>query len=101
MVFIDALGIFYAPDSRYNFYLVDQTWFYYYDGKWYKSKGPEGSWRYISYSRLPDVLKTLPERYIKKGNSSPQADAKPLKEKKGKAAKPKKKMKSSQKKRST
>lgn len=98
MVFIDALGIFYAPDSRYNFFLIDLTWYYYYDGKWYKSRSPEGSWRYISYCKLPDVLKTLPERYIKKRDSLLQADAKPPKEKKGKAVKPKEKMKSSLKK---
>jgi len=98
MVFIDTLGIFYAPDSPYNLYRVDGTWYYHYDQKWYKSHRHDGSWRYVSYSNLPDALQRLPERYIKKKNPPPEPESRASKGKKKKASGPKKKRESSSKK---
>jgi hypothetical protein len=88
MVFIEALGISYAPESPYNLYLVNRIWYYYYDQKWYKSSSHEGSWRYVSYSKIPDVLHRIPDRYIKKKDLPSQAGAKAPKEKRKKGARP-------------
>lgn len=95
MVFVDPPGIFYAPDSPYNLYRIEGTWYYYYDEKWYRSDRHDGSWRYLSPSKVPDLLKSLPERYIKKENGPLQADADSPKRKKGKNLRSKKKVKSS------
>jgi hypothetical protein len=90
MVYIDALGIFYAPESRYNLYLVGRTWYYYYEGKWYKSQSHEGSWRYVSSSKVPDVLQRLPEQYIKSKALPPNSGTGSPKEKKKKISRPQK-----------
>jgi hypothetical protein len=98
MVFIDPPGIFYAPDSPYNLYRRDRTWYYYYDEKWYQSDRHDGSWRYLPSAKVPDALKNLPDRYLKKENRTLPAEAEPPKGKKGKSLQPKKKMNSSPKK---
>jgi len=95
MVFIDPPGIFYAPDSPYDLYRIDRSWYYHYDEKWYQSERHDGSWRYLSPSRVPDLLKNLPERYFKKEGRPLPAEAGPHKRKKGKTVRPKRKMKPS------
>lgn len=98
MVFIDPPGIFYAPDSPYDLYRIDRTWYYHYGEKWYQSERHDGSWRYLPPSRVPDLLKNLPEPYLRKEGRPLPAEAGPSKGKKGKTVRPKKKMKSSPKK---
>ncbi|HZR47592.1 MAG TPA: hypothetical protein VFA47_12845 [Candidatus Manganitrophaceae bacterium] len=98
MVFVDPPGIYYAPGSPYPLYRIDRTWYYYYDEKWYQSDRHDGPWRYLSPARVPDPLKNLPERYIKKESGPLQADAESPKRKKGRSVRSKKKRKSSPKK---
>ena len=82
MVLIPRLGIYYAPDSQYNLYLVNKIWFYYYDGKWYRSHTYEGSWQYVPFSKVPEVLKNLPQELLTKEKTPEKKETKPSKKKK-------------------
>lgn len=74
-------GIFYAPDVRYHLFLADQKWYLYYEEKWYQSRSHEGPWRYVSFSKVPEVLKKLPPEFTKRGEPPPAAKKKPVRKK--------------------
>ncbi|MGB3942632.1 MAG: hypothetical protein WBK96_14200 [Candidatus Manganitrophaceae bacterium] len=66
MARVPNLGIEYAPNLDYNLYLADQVWYLYYNDKWYEGETHEGPWRYLSYSKVPEILKKIPDSFLKR-----------------------------------
>lgn len=77
MARVPNYGIYYAPDLRYRLFLADQNWYLYHDDKWYQSRTHEGPWRYVAFSKVPEVLKKLPAAFTQ-GETPPPAKKKPV-----------------------
>lgn len=56
-------GVYYVRDSDYDIYRYGNTWYYNYNGDWYRSSSYRGPWVFVGYRSVPRDVYTVPAGY--------------------------------------
>jgi hypothetical protein len=63
VVVIPGTYVYFVPGIEVNILFYRGYWYRPYEGRWYRSGGYDGPWKYIPHSRVPAPLLDLPPDY--------------------------------------
>jgi len=63
VVVIPGTRVYYIDNVDYDLYRYGDSWYYYYDGGWYRSYDYDGPFYFISYQTVPSPIRVIPVRY--------------------------------------
>jgi hypothetical protein len=63
VVLIPGTRVYYVEDTDYDLYRFGPSWYYYYDGGWYRASDYNGPFYFISYQTVPGPIRVVPVRY--------------------------------------
>lgn len=63
IVVVPGTRVYYVRDCDYDVYRYGSTWYYNYDGGWYRSRRYNGPYTYIGYRSVPHPVAYVPVRY--------------------------------------
>jgi len=65
VVAVPRTPVYYVPDTTYNVFVHDRTYWSFHDGAWFHATSHGGPWAYVPVERVPGPVLAVPVKYYK------------------------------------